>query len=157
VYVSSTKKRRPTFSAAAASSSSLEQESLRRVFEAHPEILRDYDLVFKITGDYFIPAMDAVIARIPHDTDVVLPYGGGPRKAGSKSENVEVIGMRPELWGRVLDRAVVVPSRRLERAVGEEISKTRGLKRVRLPPIAIAHRVQTARGDGGGSPVLSFL
>lgn len=158
VYVSSTKKRRPTFSAAAASSSLLdEQESLRRVFEAHPEILRDYDLVFKITGDYFIPAMDAVIARIPHDTDVVLPYGGGPRKPGSKSENVEVIGMRPELWGRVLDRAAVVPSRPLERAVGEEISKTRGLKRVRLPPIPIAHRAHTARGDAGGSPVLSFL
>ena len=113
-----------------------ERTSLERLMLERPEILQ-YNMCFKITCKYFVPNMDAIIARVPHGTDMVLQY-----THTRKEEHTECIGMTPTVLQRVLQR--VNKNTSLEHAVILEIKHTPDLKRFRLQPVPIpySHRVK---------------
>lgn len=123
-----------------------ERASLERLVRERPEILT-CQLCFKITGKYFVPHMDAIIRRVPHDADLVLQHAHTRR-----TENTECVGMTPRILVRVLRR--VNKRTTLERAVAQEITEFPDLKRVRLQPIPILSEDRVARSDGS---VLAYL
>lgn len=116
----------------------LERASIYRLLCEHPEIA-EMDMVFKVTGKYFIPGMDAIIARVPPDTDMVLQHR---RAFAYHSQNTEVVGMRPFLLLRTLSR--VTGTNSWEKTTATEIHRCVNLKVVRLRKIRIAaeHRVR---------------
>jgi hypothetical protein len=97
-------------------------------------------MCFKITGKYFVPNMDAIIARVPHGTDMVLQY-----THTRKAENTECIGMTPTVLQRVLRR--VKKNTTLEHAVIHEIKHTPNLKRYRLQPVPIPYSNRVKRAN----------
>lgn len=116
-----------------------ERTSLERLMLERPEILQ-YDMCFKITGKYFVPNMDAIIARVPHGTDMVLQY-----THTRKAENTECIGTTPTVLQRVLRR--VKKNTTLEHAVIHEIKHTPNLKRYRLQPVPIPYSNRVKRAN----------
>jgi hypothetical protein len=118
----------------------LERASIYRLLCEHPEIA-EMDMVFKVTGKYFIQGMDAIIARVPPDTDMVLQH----RRAFSYyNQNTEIVGMKPFLLLKTL--AQITKTTSWEKTTATEIRRCKHLKLVRLRKIHIPakHRVQRA-------------
>lgn len=116
-----------------------ERTSLERLMLERPEILQ-HNMCFKITCKYFVPNIDAIIARVPHDADMVLQY-----THTSKEENTEFIGMTPLILQHVLQR--VNKNTNLEHAVVQEIALNPNFKRYRLQPIPIPYSNRVKRTD----------
>ena len=69
-----------------------EKNSILNAIEYFNDDFLEYDIIFKITGKYFIPNFDYVITNIPDDTDIVFQ-----NLQITHGQNTELIGFRPEL------------------------------------------------------------
>ena len=94
--------------------------------------------VLKVTGRYYIPDRDGLLARVP-DVDVVLQH---THSAGSN--NTEVFGFRKSLAPSLFGNIPLGTS--LENHVLRVIARD-GLSTYRLPPIPNVLRVKRGAGD----------
>ena len=69
-----------------------EKNSILNAIEYFNDDFLEYDIIFKITGKYFIPNFESVITTIPDDTDIVFQ-----NLQITHGQNTELVGFKPEL------------------------------------------------------------
>jgi hypothetical protein len=69
-----------------------EKNSILKASEYFNELL-NYDIIFKITGKYFIPEFKSIIKTIPNDTDIVFQH-----LEITHGQNTELVGFKSELF-----------------------------------------------------------
>jgi hypothetical protein len=111
-----------------------EVNSIFKIFEAHEE-LYSYDMVFKVTGKYYISELENMANYIPSDTDICLQY-----QTFTRGQNCEFFGIRP---GLISELKSVNDKYHLECAI-RDLSKK--YKSTRMPLIKLNKGI--TRSDG---------
>jgi hypothetical protein len=69
-----------------------EKNSILKAIDYFNDDLLDYDIIFKITGKYFIPDFEYIVTTIPDDTDIVFQ-----NLQITHGQNTELVGFRPNI------------------------------------------------------------
>jgi hypothetical protein len=75
----------------------VEKESIVQALNLLPE-LKSYDLIFKVTGKYYLPDFSKILDNIPRDIEIVLQ-----NQTVTHGQNSEIFGIKPKLMHKVLD------------------------------------------------------
>lgn len=106
--------------------------------------LQNYDLIFKVTGKYFLPELKNILTSIPENIDIVLQ-----NSTDTASQNCEIFGVKPSIMFEILKD--VDTNRTMEEALLGTVL-TGKYRTCRLPPLKPYKKV--ARGDG---KILDYL
>lgn len=98
-----------------------------------------YQLVFKVTGKYFIPKFASVLRIVPTDADIVLQY-----KHGYRFQHSEIFGCKPHLLTICLKQVARHTS--MEESLYDYISSIHSLHVYKLPQLELDSI--TTRSDG---------
>ena len=124
-----------------------EKNSIIKAVHFFDKKLLDYDMVFKITGKYFIPQFESVIQNmnISKDTDIVLQCLYCNK---FKWQHSEIIGIKPS---KILDLMNLIENKPFEMMLYERIKDDK-FKIDRLPRFEIENNIK--RNDGS---ILTYL
>ena len=124
-----------------------EKNSIIKAVNFFNEKLLYYDMVFKITGKYFIPQLENLIQYIPKDTDIVFQY----RIFNIlKMQNSEIVGIRTT---KILELMELIENNMLFETMLYNRIKDNRFKIYTLPKIEIENNT-IKRNDGS---VLTYL
>lgn len=70
----------------------LEARSILKAYEYFQEQWKEYDIIFKVTGDYTLPDFESLTESIPSNTDFAVQY-----LTITHGQNCEYFGIRPSL------------------------------------------------------------
>jgi hypothetical protein len=73
-----------------------ERDSMLKALKHFWKDFKKYDIVFKITGKYFIPHFDKLV-KFNKDSDIILQ-----NRTDTNGQNTEVIGFKPDIFGKVI-------------------------------------------------------
>lgn len=102
-----------------------------------------YDLIFKITGKYYIPDFEKVIEYIPDDADIVLQ-----NQINTHGQNTEIIGLSPSIIKNIIAQIDIEKT-------FEQVAKSlycSNYNIYRLPPLV--PKIKVERSDGS---ILEYL
>lgn len=120
--------------------SHLERDSILKAETHFRNDWSKYDLIFKITGKYFVPQFqDLVKNYVPKDTEIVLQYS-----TAIWGQNSEIVGSKPYLIVPIVSRIQKFTS---YESVLWKIAFEKKYKISRLPSIHLENPVK--RSDGG--------
>jgi hypothetical protein len=75
-----------------------EKNSILKAIEYFKEDFLKYNIVFKITGKYFIPDFEEIITQIPENIEVVLQ-----NLTITHGQNTEIVGFKPEIIREIIE------------------------------------------------------
>lgn len=115
-----------------------EKNSILNAIEYFNDDFLDYDIIFKITGKYFIPNFDYVITTIPNDTDIIFQ-----NLQITHGQNTELIGFRPDL---IKDIILNISHEKSFENVMREVQYNNEFTKYRLQPLILDEYAK--RSDG---------
>ena len=113
-----------------------ERDSLLKAFDYFD--FKEYDIIFKVTGKYFIPELKNVVKNIPYNTDFVLQ-----NISSNDYQHTEIVGFKIQSIKSVLN--LITINITFEMAL-YEIVQSKKYKCYRLPILKLD--AFTERGDG---------
>lgn len=123
-----------------------EKNSIIKAIHFFNKKLLYYDIVFKITGKYFIPQLENLIQYIPNDVDIIFQYSNYNIL---KIQNSELVGIRTK---KILNLMKLIENNMLfENMLYNRIQDNR-FKIYKLPKLEIENNIK--RNDGS---VLTYL
>jgi hypothetical protein len=101
--------------------------------------LSAYDLIFKVTGKYFLPEFESFVKYIPKDTSLILQS----RMDHARFQNTELVGFRKEHFPIISNE--ITDTFGFEHSLYSAVEKG-NFTTYRLPELNILYK--TKRGDG---------
>ena len=117
--------------------SEYEKDSILKALDYFGNDILKYDMIFKITGKYFIPGLERKIKNIPSNAQIVLQ-----NKTITHGQNTEIIGIRSDIINQIISQII---HKSFEETI-YNIVKSKKYKCYRLPPLKLDNFVE--RGDG---------
>jgi hypothetical protein len=115
-----------------------EKNSILNAIEYFNDDFLEYDIIFKITGKYFIPNFDYVITTIPDDTDIVFQ-----NLQITHGQNTELVGFRPNI---IKDIILNISHEKSFENVMREVQYNNEYIKHRFPPLILDEYAR--RSDG---------
>ena len=115
-----------------------EKNSILKAIEYFEEDFLKYNIVFKITGKYFIPDFEEIITQIPENIEVVLQ-----KLTITHGQNTEIVGFKPEIIREIIE--FITPDLSFEKTM-YIINTLPKYKKYRLPRLKLDD--YTKRSDG---------
>jgi len=75
-----------------------EKNSILKAIKYFEEDFLNYNIVFKITGKYFIPDFEKIITPIPNNIEIVLQ-----NLRITHGQNTEIVGFKPEIIKEIIE------------------------------------------------------
>lgn len=76
-----------------------EKNSLEKIYNYYKSDFKNYDIIFKITGKYYLPDLENIIEYIPIDSEIILQYN-----ELTHGQNSEIVGFKPDLLISVINK-----------------------------------------------------
>lgn len=121
-----------------------EQDSILRIFDHYKKDFENYDIIFKITGKYYLPELENIVNYIPIDSEIILQ-----NQENTFGQNSEIVGIKPSILKEVMDRITFFDN--FERTLNS-IKCGKNYKTYKMPKLIIDKLVK--RSDGS---VLEYL
>ena len=115
-----------------------EKNSILNAIEYFNDDFLEYDIIFKITGKYYIPNFDYVITTIPNDTYIIFQ-----NLQITHGQNTELIGFRPDL---IKDIILNISHEKSFENVMREVQYNNEYTKYRLQPLILDEYAK--RSDG---------
>jgi len=121
-------------------SSILECDSIRNLVNQYP-FLNSYDMIFKVTGKYFLPDFKHMSRFFPVDADLIVQ-----NNTQTWGQNCEIFGAKHKILLDIINHELLRENKTLENII-YNFSKNSKYKVYRMPPLKPYKKVKRAFGD----------
>lgn len=121
-----------------------EKDSILNILKYYKHIFKKFDIIFKVTGKYFIKDLENIIPYIPNDADIILQNQNNTHK-----QNSELVGIKTNIIEEILN--LINNKKGFEEILFSTIIDNKYIN-YKLPPLKIKNNIK--RGDNS---ILKYL
>lgn len=130
----------------------LERNSILNAYNNFKEYFKNYDIIFKVTGKYFIPSLEKIIRHIKPDCILLFQHLHNTKY---EEQNTEITGYHSSILYEITNSIQKIKKTDYQPSYEKQIKtiqKHKTYKTYRLPPLKLEEFTQ--RGDGS---ILKYL